>query len=180
MAQNSIAAEIYTTSHRILGRVSPGGRGLFSFLNMPTTSAVEIEGAILSRLQQPERLIARFQTLWVVKREISGILVSNKAEIGPTAIARSGYRSRAQNWVHVVLDDYELRGILETSGKFNMSSVMFEGDAIFLALFKARLTATRFPNVEAESVAMLFNRKMVDAIGLIPRREIPAEPPESS
>jgi hypothetical protein len=175
MATRSIAAEIYTTSHRILGRVNPGARGLYSFLNMPTTSGVELEGAIMSRLNQPERLVARYQTLWLVKKEIVAILVSNRVEIGPTTVVRSGYSSRLPTWVHVVLGGYELRGKIETQGKFNFASVMFEGDNLFLALYEAQLIATLFPSVEASAPALLFNRKRVDAIGLMPRREIPDE-----
>jgi hypothetical protein len=175
MASKPIAAEIYTTSHRILGRINPVGHGLYSFLNMPTTSYVEMEGAILSRLHQPNRLVARYQTLWLVKQEIVAILVSSKAEIGPTGVARTGYRGREPQWVHVVIGGYELRGMIETSGKFNFGSVMFEGDSIFLPLFSAHLTAILFPKIEAEAPAMLFNRKMVDAMGLMPRREIPEE-----
>jgi hypothetical protein len=176
MASKPISAEIYTTSHRILGRIHPIGHGLYSFLNMPTTSYVEMDGAKLSRLHQPNRLVARYQTLWLVKQEIVAILVSGKGEIGPTGVARSGYRGREPQWVHVVLGGYELRGIIETVGQFNFGAVMFEGQSIFLPLFEAELTAILFPKIQAEAPALLFNRKMVDAIGLMPRREIPEEP----
>lgn len=179
MASKPIAAEVYTSSHRILGRIHPGGHGLYSYLNMPTNSFVEMEGAILSRLHQPNRLVARYSNLWVVKREIIALLVSTKAEIGPTGVStRTGYLNRVHQWVHVVLGGYELRGIVETVGKFNFGSVMFEGDAIFLPLYESNLTAVLFPKIEAEGPAMLFNRKMVDAIGLMPRREIPTKPEE--
>jgi hypothetical protein len=176
MASKPIAAEIYTTSHRILGRINPIGHGLYSFLNMPTTSYVEIESAKLSRLHQPNRLVARYQSLGLVKPAIVAILVSSKSEIGPTGITGSFYRGREPQWVHVVLGGYELRGSMETSGKFNFSTVMFEGDSIFLPLYNAELTAILFPRIQVESPAMLFNRKMVDVMGLMPRREIPEEP----
>jgi hypothetical protein len=179
MASKPIAAEVYTTSHRILGRIYPGGHGLYSFLNMPTNSYVEMEGSILSRLHQPNRLVARYSNLWVVKQAIVAILVSTKNEIGPTGVStRTGYMTRVHQWVHVVLGGYELRGIVETVGKFNFGATMFEGDAIFLPLYEANLTAILFPKIEAEAPAMLFNRRMVDAMGLMPRREIPIEPEE--
>jgi hypothetical protein len=175
MAGKPIAAEIYTTSHRILGRIESVGHGLYSFLNMPTTSYIEIESAKLSRLHQPNRLVARYQSVGLVKLAIVAILVSSKSEIGPTGITGSFYRGREPQWVHVVLGGYELRGSMETSGKFNFSTVMFEGDSIFLPLYNAELTAILFPKIQVESPAMLFNRKMVDVMGLMPRREIPGE-----
>jgi hypothetical protein len=180
MASKHIAAEIYTTSHRILGRIYPMGHGLYSFLNMPTTSYVEMESAKLSRLHQPNRLIARYQSLGLVKHAIVAILVSSRGEIGPTGITGSLYRGRAPQWVHVVLGGYELRGSIETSGKFNFSNIMFEGESIFLPLYSAELTAILFPKIQAEAPALLFNRKMVDAMGQMPRREIPEEPTPAS
>lgn len=175
MASKPISVEVYTTSHKILGRIHPGGHGLYSFLNIPTTSYVEMEGAILSRLHQPNRLVARYPSLWLVKGEIVALLVSTKSEIGPTGVYGTGYLGRAPSWVHVILGGYELRGKIETPGKFDFASLMFEGDTIFLALYDAELTAVLFPKIEAETPAMMFNRRMVDAIGLMPRREIPDE-----
>lgn len=176
MVSKPISAEIYTTSHRILGGIHPIGHGLYSFLNMPTTSYVEIDGAKLSRLHQPNRLIARYQSLWLVKQEIVAVLVSSKGEIGPTSFGGVGYRGREPQWLHVVLGGYEFRGMMETAGKFNFGEVMFGGESIFLPLFNAELTAILFPKIQVEAPALLFNRKMVDAMGLMPRREIPEEP----
>ena len=175
MASKPISVEVYTTSHKILGRIHPGVHGLYSFLNMPTVSYVEMEGAILSRLHQPNRLVARYSSLWLVKREIVALLVSAKSEIGPTGVYGTGYLGRAPSWVHVILGGYELRGKIETPGKFDFGSLMFEGDIIFIALYDAELTAVFFPKIEAETPALMFNRRMVDAIGLMPRREIPDE-----
>lgn len=175
MASKPISVEVYTTSHKILGRIHPGGHGLYSFLNIPTTSYVELEGAILSRLHQPNRLVARYPQLWLVKREIVALLVSTKSEIGPTGVYGTGYLGRTPSWVHIVLGGYELRGKIGTPGKFDFGSLMFEGDTIFIALYDAELTAVLFPKIEAETPAMMFNRRMVDAIGLMPRREIPDE-----
>jgi len=175
MASKPISVEVYTTSHKILGRIHPGGHGLYSFLNIPTTSYVEMEGAILSRLHQPNRLVARYPSLWLVKHEIVALLVSTKSEIGPTGVYGTGYLGRAPSWVHVILGGYELRGKIETPGKFDFGSLMFEGDTIFIALYDAELTAVLFPKIEAETPALMFNRRMVDAIGLMPRREIPEE-----
>ncbi len=42
MPYKPVSIEAYTTSHRILGRTSPGAVGLFSFLNIPTTSTLEL------------------------------------------------------------------------------------------------------------------------------------------
>jgi hypothetical protein len=173
MASRSISVEIYTTSHRILGRISPSGSGLFSYLNIPTTSYVEIEGAHLMRLHQPGKMVARYPSFWLVKSEIVAILLSNRNELGPTGFSRGGYTTNVPHWVRIVMNVYEMIGIIETPGKFNFGALMFEGDRFFIPLYNAQLSAILFPNVKAESAAMIFNRQMVDAMAVLTKDEIP-------
>jgi hypothetical protein len=174
MATKTISVEIYTASHRVLGRVQPGGTGILSYLNIPTTSFLEIEGAHLMRLHQPGRLVARHPSLWLVKKEIVTIMLSSRAELGPTAYVRGGYSTVVPHWVRIVMGGYELRGFLETPGKFNFGALMFEGDNIFIPLYQAELGAILFPTVRGDSPAMAINRNMVDAIGLLSKDEIPS------
>jgi hypothetical protein len=174
MAPRSISIEFYTTSHRILGRLTPTGTGLFSHLNDPTSSYIEIEGAHLMRLHQPGRLVARYPMLWLVKSEIVVGLLSNRSELGSTGYASGGYTTTVPHWVRVVMGGYELKGIVETPGKFNFGAIMFETDRFFMPIYNATLKAILFPNVQGESQAMIFNRSMVDAIALLPKDEIPS------
>jgi hypothetical protein len=113
---------------------------------MPTSSFIEIEGAHLMRLHQPGKLVARYPTLWLVKSEIVVILLSGRNEMGPTGFTRGGYTTNVPHWVRVIMGGYD------------------------------SLTAILFPNVEAESAAMIFNRRMVDAVAMLPKDEIPKIP----
>ena len=175
MAYRPVSVELYTPSHRILGKITPGAAGLFSFLNIPTTSYIEIEGAHLNRLHQPSRLVARYPSVWIAKHQVVAILLSNRAEMGPTGMARGGYSTSAPHWVHVLLGGYELRGMIETPGKFDFAGMMFQSDRIFVPIYIAKLFAILFLDVEAESQAMLFNRTMVDGMALLPKDEIPEQ-----
>jgi len=178
MTAKLVSVEVYTTSHRVLGRLNPGAVGFYSFLNVPTTSFIELESAHLSRLHQPGRLAGRFPVLWLVKSEIVAVLLSSRGELGPAGIGRGGYSTTVPHAVHIALGGYELRGTVETAGKFNFGSMIFEGDRLFVPLFAAEITAILFPNVRAESAAMLFNRNMVDTMALLPREDMPpAAPP---
>src|SRR3990172_5458001 len=135
MATKPISVEIFTESHRILGRIQPGASGLFSYLNIPTTSIVELEGAHLNRLHQPGRLVARYNNMWLVKRQIVTIMISSRAEIGPSGVARGGYSTLVPHWVYILLGGYELRGMIETAGKFDLGTALFGGDRIFVPLY---------------------------------------------
>ena len=176
MANRSISIEIYTASHRVLGRIHPTASGLFSYLNIPTSSYIEIEGAHLMRLHQPGKLVARYQTLWLVKSEIVVILLSGRNELGPTGFTMGGYTTNVPHWVRVIMGGYELVGIIETPGKFNFGALMFESERFFMPLYNATLTAILFPNVQAESAAMIFNRQKVDALAMLTKDEIPKTP----
>jgi hypothetical protein len=175
MAYKPVSVELYTTSHRILGKITPGAAGLFSFLNIPTTSYIEVEGAHLNRLHQPGRLVARYPSVWIAKHKLVAILLSNRAEMGPTGMARGGYSTSAPHWMHIMLGGYELRGMIESPGKFDFGALMFQSERLFVPIYIAKLFAILFPSVEAESQAMLFNRSMVDAMALLPRDEIPEQ-----
>jgi len=173
MANISTSVEIYTSSHRILGRVHPTSMGLFSFLNIPTTSYIEVEGAHLMRLHQPGKLVARYPSFWLVKSEIVAVLLSSRSEVGATGFTRGGYSTNVPNWVRIIMGGYEFIGIIETPGKFNFGSLMFDGDRLFIPIYSAKLSAILFPNVKAESPAMIVNRSMVDALAILPKDEIP-------
>jgi hypothetical protein len=176
MASKAVSVEIFTTSHRVLGRLNPGASGLWSYLNIPTTSYVEIEGAHLMRLHQPGRLVGRHPKFWLVKNEIVTIMLSSRSELGPTGFSRGGWSTSVPHWVRIIMGGYELRGVIETPGKFDFGSVMFEGDRPFIPLYSAELSAILFPAVRGEAPAMLFSRHMVDAIALLPKEEIPQVP----
>jgi hypothetical protein len=171
MAKSALSVEIYTGGYRVLGRLQPGGMGLFSFINIPTKSYVEIEGAHLNRIHQLGKLVARYPKLWLVKKEIVAILLSGRSEIGPISGARRGYASTVSHKIHVSLGGYELIGKMETSGKFEFGSVMFEGDRVFSALYDAQIVATLYPTVRTESPAVLFNLAHVESMALLPREE---------
>ena len=169
MTGKPFSVEIYTTGYLILGRLNLSGRGLFSFMNIPTQSYIEVEGAHLNRLHQPEKLVARYPKIWLMKRDLVALLLSARAEVGPTAGARRGYASTALSPVHISLGGYELIGSIETTGGFRFSAVMYEGQNLFSALYDAELVATLYPNVRAEAPAVLFNLEMVEYMALMPR-----------
>jgi hypothetical protein len=168
-----VSVEIYTTSHRVLGRILPGSAGLYGFMNDRTRSTIEVEGAHLTRLHQPARLVARYPRLWMSKREIAALLLSARSEMGPVSMTRHGYSSVIQHWVHVMLDGYELRGAMESPGRLEISGVMTENESSFAPIYEAQLQAILFPSIQATSPAVLFNSGSVTAMCPLPKDEIP-------
>lgn len=170
MAKEVLSVEVFTAGYRILGRVKPGGVGLFSFINAPTKSYIQIDDAYLKRLQHPGVMVARDTKLWLVKREIVAVVVSGKGEIGPSAVARRGYASTESHRVLINMPGYELVGSVQTAGQFRFGGVMFEGDRLFSVLNDANLVSTTNPLVKASSSALLYNRSKVESMALMPEK----------
>ncbi len=166
--RNSVEVEVVTSSHWITGMIYPEARGLFSYMNMPTESSIEIEAGELSTLFKRSQSAERFSRMWLVKREIVAILVGNRAGLGPSSVLRAGYTKPFPHLVRVLLEGYELYGKIHSAGRFEFGTVIFEGDSIFTPLYDARIQSILFPKTQADAPALLFNRKRVQGITLIP------------
>ncbi|MCJ7513530.1 MAG: hypothetical protein MUO23_11245 [Anaerolineales bacterium] len=164
-----VAVEAYTATHQIRGNVHPGTTGLFSHMNLPTESSLEVEEAEISLLYQIGQAQEASSRLWLVKNEIVAVLVHSLGELGPSSAVRSGYTKPFPHMVRVVVGGYELRGLVHGGGRFDFRAMMFEGESRFLPLFDAHLTALLFPKVSSEAPAMLFNRSMVTTVSQIGR-----------
>ncbi len=170
--RKSIEVDIVTSSHWITGMIYPGARGLFSHINMPTESSIEIEAGELSTLFKRSQSAERFSRMWLVKSEIAAILVGTRTGLGPTSVVRAGYTKPFPHSVRVLLEGFELYGKIHSVGRFEFSTVIFEGDSLFTPLYDARIQSILFPKSQADAPALLFNRKRVQALTLIP-----SEPP---
>jgi hypothetical protein len=167
-----VSVEVYTATHRILGRVLPGSGGLYSYLNIPTRSSIEIDGAHLTRLHQPGRLVARYPRIYVSKDKIVAVLLSTRSEIGPVSIARGGYSTLITQYVHILLEGYEIKGGVETVGKVDFAANQAEKETGFSPLLSAHLEAVLFSDIKAEAPALLFNHTLVSAMTLVPKDEV--------
>ncbi len=166
-----VSVEVYTASHRILGRVLPGSGGLYSYLNIPTRSSIEIDGAHLSRLHQPGRLVARYPRIWLAKDRIVAVILSSRSEIGPVSIARGGYSTLNTHFVHIFLEGYEIKGGMETPGKVDFASILAEKETGFSPLLSAHLEAVLYTEIKVEAPAMLFNHTLVSGMTLLPKED---------
>ncbi len=168
VTKHPIEVDLFTQTHWITGQVIPGVHGLFSHMNMPTESSIEINQVELCPLHEVQQKSEKVARLWLAKLEIIVILVGNRAGLGPSNIVRAGYTKPFPHYVRVLIDGYELQGQIQTGGRFEFGALMFEGENPFIPLFDATLGALLFPRVKAQAPAMLFNRKRVQGMSLIP------------
>ncbi len=165
--KKAVDVDLFTTTHWIQGQITPGSQGLFSHLNMPTESTLEIENGEMSALHMVGQKSEAFSTLWLVKHEVLGILVHNRAGLGPSSVVRAGYTKPFPHWVRILISGFELIGQIHSGGRFDFRAIIFEGVNPFVPLYDARISALLFPRVHADLPALVFNRKRVEGISVI-------------
>ena len=166
--RKSVEVDVITSSHWISGLIYPGARGLFSHMNMPTESSIEIESGELSTLFKHSQSAESFSRIWIVKREIVAMLVDNRVGLGPTSVVRAGYTKPFPHSVRVLLEGFELYGKIHSAGRFEFGTIIFEGESPFTPLYDARIQSILFPKAQADAPALIFNRKRVQALTVMP------------
>jgi hypothetical protein len=163
-----ISVDLFTPTHCISGQITPGTQGLFSYLNLPTESYIEVEEGEISPLHQITQPPETFHQLWLVKGEVVAVLVETRGGLGPSSTVRAGYTRPFPHLVRILASGYEIRGSVQSGVRFDFAALMFEGKGNFVPLYDAKLSAILFPRVQAEAPAMVFNRAMVHAINMLP------------
>lgn len=158
-----ILANLFTTSYRILGRVQIGSSGLIGLLNDPNTSSIEVSQVSLARLQEPKVIAERPNTIRVVKRGILVVGVGRETELGPAMVARAGYGRVERYPVRGISATFEVKGLVEWSGRFELATVLVEGGD-FLPMYNATLQAIQYPELQMKSPGLLFNRRKLDIL----------------
>ncbi|MGD8632924.1 MAG: hypothetical protein PVF85_05090 [Anaerolineales bacterium] len=167
MMKQPIQVQVVTKTHWISGDVGVSPQGLFSQMNLPTESSIEIESGEISPLHRVNQSAEKFSKMWFVKQEVLAVLVDSRTGLGPSHVLRAGYTKPFPHMVRIILEGFELIGEIQTGGRFDFSSFIFEGESTFLPLYGARVQAILFPSAFAESPAILFNRKRVEGLSLI-------------
>lgn len=165
-----VAADFFTPSYRIVGKVMVPNTGLMGLMNDTTNSFMEILDARLARVHMPSKLVDHYEVVRIVKGQIFAVALNRREDLGPQALARGGYVRLNEYPVRITTPVYELIGNLEWAGRFEFSTVMIEGSRDFVPIYSSMLTAILIPSLKVESQAAMFNRKQVDLLALNSQR----------
>ena len=110
MSKQPVKVQIITKTHWITGEVGVSPQGLFSQMNLPTESFVEIESGEISPLHRVQQSAEKFSKMWFVKKELLSIMVDSRAGLGPSHVVRAGYTKPFPHMVRIVLAGFELIG----------------------------------------------------------------------
>jgi len=167
--QPSINVDFLSETHRISCRVEIGATGLIGLLNNVQNSLVDVETAYVSRIQEPAKIVGNFEIGSLSKSNLVMAIVTKKESLGPQAFASGGYKQLNPVPVLVTTDTFEIRGEVEVPGKVDAEALLMGGGGgKFMPLFRAKITATQFPDAPPLTAeAMLINRTLVAAFAAI-------------
>jgi hypothetical protein len=141
--------------------------GLVGLANDQTDSYIELENASLFRLHRPQEMVAQFPVWDVVKSRIVALLCEHRSDLGRITVARGGFQHAFAFRVWAAIHGFEIFGVIESPGKFDFSSQMFQGNRVYIPLFNATVIPVLFPQLVTRSPALLFNRQMVEGMGVL-------------
>jgi hypothetical protein len=167
LPRDLVPTSILTQNYRVNGLMSVTSAGLIGVLSDPTDSYIELENVSMVRIHRPQEVVAQFSVYGMVKSRIHAVLCEKTADLGRITIARAGFQRLISYRIWVSLHGFEMFGILESPGKFDFSAQMFQGNRQFTSLFNATLIPVFFPQLVTRAPALLFNRQMVEGIGVI-------------
>ena len=173
MPRDRVSCALFTQNYRVNGMISVTASGLVGVVNDPTDSYIELEDATLVRLHRPQEIVAQFTVWSMVKARIIALLCEKTGDLGRITVARAGFTRQISYRIWASLMGFEMFGVLESPGKFDFSSQMFQGTRQFTPLFNATLIPVFFPQLVTRAPAILFNRQMVEGIGVISEVEEP-------
>ncbi|MBN1264038.1 MAG: hypothetical protein JXA25_01000 [Anaerolineales bacterium] len=169
--QNQV--HLYTSYFTIYGEVTPGPAGMYSHMNLPTSSHLELSNADIIPLFKLSSEPVHRDRLWLVKEKVVVVVLERVSEMGTSNLSRRGFTRPFPHWVRAEVGDYELTGVLQLGGNFEFGEVISKGERNFIPLYKARLGSALYPAVNVEMPVMLFNRKWLQGMALLTPREIP-------
>ncbi|MFO3796008.1 MAG: hypothetical protein ACK8QZ_01820 [Anaerolineales bacterium] len=166
-----VNVDLLTSAYRAVGKLMVTNTGVIGLFNDPTRSYVEIHDVRLARIHMPTKLVGHFELMRVLKSQVFAVCAGRRDDLGPLSLLRGGFVSFQEHAVFLTSQVYEIKGVLETPGKFDYAAVMFEGTRDFVPIYNAVISAILFPSLRMETAASLFNRKRVDFLGLEAHRQ---------
>jgi hypothetical protein len=161
---HSVALDFLTSSYRMVGQIKVSHTGIMGVMADSNSSVIEVQDAQLARLHLSNRLADFFDTACIVKKEVVVVCVNRKEDLGP--IIYSSYNPVSHYQLHFITHDFEINGVLEWSGRFDIAALMAKGTRDFIPLENVNITAIFVPTLRIETKFALVNRNCIDIAAL--------------
>lgn len=175
-----IPADVLAVGYRVVGKIMVSNTGAIGMLNDPTHSVLEVHDARTARMQAPTKLLEHFELVRMLKPQVCAVCVPRREDMGPLALVRGGYSGMTEYPVRIAMQAFEIEGVLEFSGRFDLAVLMTEGSRAYIPLLNGVLTGILFPGLRVETGGMLINRRHIDLVALLNQKVTQDQPPPAN
>jgi hypothetical protein len=171
-----LPTEVWTSSRRVAGKIMVSSTGAIGILNDPTHSILDVHDAHSAPLGPAPKMSDHFELLRLVKARIGVVLMPRREDLGPLALVRGGYTSNIEYPVRITMHMFEIEGVVEFPGRFDLATLMNEGSREFIPLLNAAISGTLNPELRVQGGGVLVNRRHIELVALLSQRVKPAQP----
>ena len=162
-----IPADVLAIGYRVVGKIMVTNTGAVGMLNDPTHSILEIHDARTARIQAPTKLADHFEIVRMLKPQVCAVCLPRREDLGPQALVRGGYTNMIEYPARISMQTFELEGVLEFPGRFDLTAIMSESSPTFIPLYNGSLTGILTPGLRIETGGMLINRRQIGLVALL-------------
>ncbi len=161
---NHISGDFFTQTFRLTGRLGVGNSGLVGVLNDATNSLMEFDDVYLSRINEPGKILAHYDSTHMAKTSFEIALLQNRDDLGPEAALRGTNILVRDFAVLIITDTFEIEGIIKQAGRFAPAAILAPGAGATIAVYEATLTATAHPEVQYTGDGVFVNRNIITLV----------------
>ncbi len=167
MANRTVSVDILTSSYRIVGQMAIATAiGVMGTLSDHTRTYLEVHDASMARIHMATKLMEKAPVVRVVKRQAVAICLEKRDDVGPQG-PRGTYIKAYKYPIRVTTNIYELEGIFEWGGRFDVAAILTDGSCDFIPVYDASLGAILFPSLLIQAPCVLFNRTYLNTCVLM-------------
>jgi hypothetical protein len=158
-----LAAEFFTFSSRISGRVNVRHRLLADQLNDGTSAFLQLEDAYVSSIERPAEIVASHPSAILRKDKITAVFVARQEDSLQREQSYGSYFGTVLRKVFLTVPAFEIRGYLRLSSKMDLRTILTTGTDDFVPLMDGQMQSSIRREFSFASGAILVNKDHIEA-----------------
>ncbi len=159
-----VTADFFTHDYRISGQVDVRHRPLADQLNDRTTSYLDVEGVYISPIDRPGEITASYPISSLLKDNITMVVLARQEDGLSKKQTYGSYFGTYLREVFLTIPGFEVRGLLQMSGKLDLRAVLAIGTDRFIPILDGTIFATLNPKIQFTGGIILVNKDVIGAI----------------
>ena len=159
-----VSVDLFTHSYRISGSVDVRRLPLADQLNDRTSSYIMMEDVYVSSIDRPGEITASYAIAALCKANINMAVLVNKEDGLSKKHTYGSYFAASLKNVFITVPQFEVRGFLQTVGKFDLHALLATGTDRFMPLLDGTTFASLKPDIQFDGGMILVNK---DAVGVM-------------